>query len=432
MPRTADVIVIGGGPAGTAALWAIERLAPGTKTVLIEQSEHLGAGSSLASLESFRTCWPSRCLAALMQRSVDVFHHADTYLGAGAAAAIGIRENGYLFCAFDERQASALRADVAHLHTMGLSHIEYLDAREAAFRFGWLGPKLIAAKFDPVAGYLDSNALIHRYAQSARSARILLGVADVQIRVEQGCVTGVNTPDGLIASCAVLIAAGANSGAVARTAGVNLPVVLRPRQSFTTEWRHDSFPARAPLVIGAEPFPHVRPEAGSGAIFGWEYAWNSKHAGPRSRYGTNAAHDAILEPVYPAARLKDARFPSITLMLLAQQFGHRDGEGFASPRYLRGLHHNVGYYVYRDGTVAYRTDPDGTQHPYDSERALIDAYPGVEGLFLSVAHAGHGIMRSPAAGEIAASKILGLPVPDPVFSQFGIDVPWVESDENAL
>jgi cation diffusion facilitator CzcD-associated flavoprotein CzcO len=41
MPRTADVIVIGGGPAGTAALWAIERLAPGTKTVLIEQSDHL-------------------------------------------------------------------------------------------------------------------------------------------------------------------------------------------------------------------------------------------------------------------------------------------------------------------------------------------------------------------------------------------------------
>ena len=30
LPRTADVVIIGGGPAGTAALWAIDRLAPGT------------------------------------------------------------------------------------------------------------------------------------------------------------------------------------------------------------------------------------------------------------------------------------------------------------------------------------------------------------------------------------------------------------------
>jgi glycine/D-amino acid oxidase-like deaminating enzyme len=119
------VIVIGGGPAGTAALWGIERLAPGTKTVLIEKSDHLGAGSSLASLESFRTCWPSLCMARLMQRSVEVFHHADQYLGDEAARALGVKEQGYLFCAFNERQASRLKADVVRLHEVGLPHIEY-------------------------------------------------------------------------------------------------------------------------------------------------------------------------------------------------------------------------------------------------------------------------------------------------------------------
>src|SRR5258708_21715732 len=114
-PRTADVIVIGGGPAGTAALWAIERLAPGTKTVLIEKSEHLGAGSSLASLENFRTCWPSLCMARLMSRSADVFLNADDYLGEGAAQSIAIKQRGYVWCAFTERQAATLKADVAHL-----------------------------------------------------------------------------------------------------------------------------------------------------------------------------------------------------------------------------------------------------------------------------------------------------------------------------
>jgi glycine/D-amino acid oxidase-like deaminating enzyme len=51
---------------------------------------------------------------------------------------------------------------------------------------------------------------------------------------------------------------------------------------------------------------------------------------------------------------------------------------------------------------------------------------------MSVAHVGHGIMGSPAAGEIMACKLLGMPLPDPIFHEFGLDVPWVEYDENAL
>jgi hypothetical protein len=184
------------------------------------------------------------------------------------------------------------------------------------------------------------------------------------------------------------------------------------------------------MIIGAAPYPHVRPEARSGGIFGWEYSWHSKHAAPDR--GTNETHDAILEPVYPVEQLKDPRFPSIVLALLARQFGHREGEGFANSRYLRSIHHNIGYYVYRDSSTAYRTDAAGTKHFYESERAIIDAYPGIEGLFLSVAHVGHGIMSSPAAGEIVASKVLGQPLPDPIFSHFGIDTNWVEYDENAL
>lgn len=429
-PRTADVVVIGGGPAGTAALWAIEQLAPSTKTVLIEKSEHLGAGSSLASLENFRTCWPSLCMAKLMGRSTDVFLNADEYLGEGAAQAIAIKQRGYVWCAFNERQAAALKGDVAHLHGMGLSHIEYLDADEVAYRFGWLGPNVVAAKYDPTAGWLDSNALIHRFAQNARSAKILLGVKDVQVCVEGERVTGVKTPNGDIATPRVIVAAGAGSVAIARSAGVRLPVVLCPRQSFTTGWRHETFPDDGPTVIGAAPFPHVRPEAHSGAIFGWEYTWHNKHVG--AEYGSNETHDAILEPVYPVEQLKDARFPSIVLALMARQFGHKEGEGFANSRYLRSLHHNIGYYVYRDSSAAYRPGTDGTSHPYESERAIIDAWPGIEGLYISVAHVGHGIMSSPAAGEIVASKALGYPLPDPIFEQFGVNVPWVEHDENAL
>ncbi len=429
-PRSADVVIIGGGPAGTAALWAIERAAPGTKTVLIEQADRLGSGASTASLENFRTCWPAECLAAMMARSVDIFLHADETFGEEAAKSLAVKVRGYLFCAFTEHHAATLLADVDRLHSIGLTAIEYLDASEVAYRFGWVGPHVIAAKYDPTAGWLDSNGLIHAYAASVPSARILLGVPDVRLRIEGSRVTGVTMPDGEISAPRVVLAAGAGSVTVAKVSGLHLPLIVRPRQSFTTGWRHDPFPEDAPMLIGEAPFPHVRPEAQTGAIFGWEYTWCSRNFA--AEYGTNPAHDALLEPAYPVSQFKDPRFPSLTLALLARQFRHTDGAGFADGRYLRGLHHNAGYYVYRDDSVAYRTDEQGAKQPYDSERAIIDAYPDVEGLVVSVAHVGHGIMSSPAAGEIAAAHVLGLPLPDPLYAEFGFAAPWVAYDEGVL
>jgi glycine/D-amino acid oxidase-like deaminating enzyme len=428
-PATADVVVIGGGPAGVAALWAIERFAPGTRGVLLEQGDQLGSGSTLASLEAYRTCWPTVCLARQMRRSVEVFHDADAYLGEGATQSIALKEQGYVFCAFTERQAAGFRSDVARLHEVGVTHVEVLDGGEVAYRFPWLGPHVVGAKFDPVAGWLDSNALIHRYAKAAKAARIVFGIQQARIEVRQNRVRGVSTERGEIATPNVLIAAGAEARAVGRTAGVELPIVVIPRQSFTTGWRHPEFPANAPLVIGAAPHPHARPEAGSGAMFGWEYRWNTKRTPQADRPGV---HDSLIDPVCPVESLKDIRFPPVALALLARQFRHRDGEGFASPRYLSGIRHNIGYYVYRDSSSAYALDADGAPKPYESERAIIDAHPGVEGLYLSIAHAGHGIMTSPAAGEIAASLILRRALSDPSFADFGLNVPWVAHDAPVL
>lgn len=430
MPSTADVIIIGGGPAGTAALWAIDRLEPGIKTLLIEKSDRLGAGSSLASLESYRSCWPTSCMARQMARSIAVFQDADKYLGEGAAQSLALKQRGYLFCAFTPTQAAQLRAEVDWLHEIGLTHIEYLESNEIAYRFSWMGKRVIAAKFDPLAGWLDSNALIHRFAQNAQSAQILLGVEDTVICIERGCVTGVSTPYGPVSAPSVVLAAGAGSIAIGRTAGIELPLILRPRQSFTTGWRHSEIPEDSPMLIGAAPFPHMRPEAQTGAVFGWEYTWHNKVVQPRpSGYTPN---DALRVPVKALDPVKDPRFPSITLALLARQFGHPEGKGFGDSRYLRGIHHNIGYYVRRDGSAAFARDADGNRIPYESERAIIDAHPDVEGLFLSVAHVGHGIMSAPAAGEIVASKVLGLPPPDPVYADFGYDVHWVAHDRRTL
>ena len=364
-----------------------------------------------------------------MQRSVNVIMNADNEIGAGAKEAIHARQRGYLWCAFDERDAATLHADVKHLQSMDMGHIAYLDSDEVAYRYGWLGRNVVAAKHDPTAGWLDSNALV-QHLIAASVAQVLLDAGEVKLLTENGKVTGVDTAAGTIAAPIVLLAAGAWSIGIAATAGLTLPIVIRPRQSFTTGWRHEAFPDDAPTLISSAPFPHVRPEAQSGAIFGWEYHWHHKHA-PSSVHAADF-DDALTAPVAAVDTLKDPRFPSLTLALMARQFGHAHGEGFSDSRYLRNLRHNIGYYVYRNAEAAYRTADDGSHIPYDSERAILDKHPDVEGLYLSIAHVGHGIMSAPAGGEVIARKILDLPPIAELDEGFALKTTWVAYDENAL
>jgi hypothetical protein len=171
----------------------------------------------------------------------------------------------------------------------------------------------------------------------------------------------------------------------------------------------------------------VRPEAQTGAIFGWEYSWNDK----KRRAPGEKAERELIDPVYPTDLWKDPRFPSMLLALFARQFGHTSG-GFASGQYLRGVDHRAGYYVYRDESAAYEVGTNGEHIPYESQRAILDEHPDVAGLFLSIAHVGHGIMSAPAAGEIIASKVLRQPLPDPVYADFGYSVHFVEHDSSGL
>lgn len=412
---TADVIVIGGGQAGPAACWALERADPTLTITLLEANAQLAGGASTASMENFRTAWVPQCIAQQTQRSLDVFRHADDTLGEGAADAINVRQRGYLWLAMDDAEAVALRASVDLLHRWGIHHARYLDADTLRREYPWLPPHVVAAKHDPQAGWLNSDALANRFARTTRHTRFALDTVAREIVVKGDRVQGVLTSRGFITAPTVVLAAGPHTRALGRTAGIDIPVVCIPRQSFLTPFRDALIPADAPVVISRRPYAHFRPE-GEGLLFAWSYAWRGQEDG--------RPVTALTRPQWPIERLKDPRFPEATLTVLARQFRPADGTGFRDPRYLsRRIAHQIGYYVYRTGV----TNAEG--HVWRSERAIIDRWPDIEGLFLSTAHAGHGIMTAPAAAEILAALVVGREPALPLWRDFGLAAASVPYEE---
>ncbi|MCW5853974.1 MAG: FAD-binding oxidoreductase [Anaerolineae bacterium] len=419
-----DVIIIGGGQAGPAVAWALERADPTVSITLVEDHDQLAAGASTASMENFRTAWVPQCIAEQMRWSVRLFLDPDHYLREGAAEGLGVRRNGYLWLAMDDAEAAALRESVALLHSWGIEHAQFLSGDEVRYRFPWLPPHITGAKWDPLAGWLNSDFLAHRFVAQTRRTRRRMGARVRRILTEGGRVAGVETDRERLSAPVVVIAAGPGSRVLGRTAHADIPVFCIPRQSFRTPYRQPSIPASAPLVISRRPYAHFRPD-GDGLLFAWSYRWmkgdNEPPAGAEPIDGWTPGY---VRPIWPIEPLRDPRFPEATLYLLGKQFRQREGEGFRDPRYLtRRIGHQIGYYVYREPVV------DAVGHLIRSERAILDRWPGLDGLFVCTAHAGHGIMTAPAVGEIMAGLILGRPPRIPLWEQFGLGVQSVPYEE---
>lgn len=404
----ADVVIIGGGEIGPATAAALEDLEPTVSSVVLETNDTLAGGASTASAEAFRIGWTPESIARQMLYSIRRFEDPDTYFAKGAAARLNVRQRGYLYLG-QEDDIPLLQKTAALMRLWGLSGIEFLDENNLHREFPWIPGHFAGARIDRRAGWLDSNALAMLHAEKTRHARFLLETPAIEIVVQSGEVKGVKTPRGMIYSPNVLIAAGPGSRAIGQTAGIDLPVVCIPRQTFTTSYRHGGIPENSPFII-APHHQYFRPE-GAGLLLGWAY---------ERRFSENGTHSTSLtEPVFPVRNLVDPRHPSMQMELLARQFHHAPGSGFHDPRYLRGVKLNIGYYVYRQET--YKGEP------VRSERAIIDE-TDVKGLFISVAHAGHGIMTAPAAAHIAASHITGMTPDLLLFEDFRLHVPVVDHE----
>jgi sarcosine oxidase subunit beta len=385
LPTSADIVIIGGGIVGAATAFFLSK--QGREPLLIERSNTLATQTTSVSAHAIRCQFSEPENIAQMSESLRIYETFRDVIG-DPAVQIDLIQNGYLFASTDPADVPAFRARVARQQELGVADVEFLTGEEIRYRFPWVSEQVVVGSFRAADGWIDSIAAANEFV-NASGAGVHFGSSVHQIDVKDGAVVGVTTDAGMIATNAVVLAAGPFSRDLSPDP---LPVALWRRHRLVID-ADTRIPQTAPMTIDANTGAHWRPHRG-GALLAWAQPETDRPAEwPVER--DPAWLDLILRSDRGVSRL--APFwsevePSVTE---------------ANSLFTAGL---------------YTVTPD--------HKPLI-GQSRTEGLFLNTGYSGHGIMGSPSGSRLLADLVAGTVSPadnpfDPARFAAGTKPPDVE------
>ncbi len=249
MRETADLVVVG---AGTVGGWAsCFAKADGAGRVVVLERDTAGQGASSRASGVVRAQGGTPATVRLGQWSLDFYNRQRELLGTDS----GFRELGYIILAVTQRDVREGLKRVAMQREAELD-VRWLDATEAVRVNPTLAPEghrggsYVATDgcIDPPRNVRAYSLAMERTGVELRERTPFLGV-----RTSGGRVSGVETPDGVIATERVILTGGPTLRAVGKLIGVRIPVGGARHQVALSE-PHPAFQVdRLPMVfdIGA-------------------------------------------------------------------------------------------------------------------------------------------------------------------------------------
>lgn len=354
IPRTADVVVIGAGIVGCSAAYHLAAAGAG-HVVLLERADAVGRGSTGACAGGFRHQFTTEVNVRLSQASVPLILGFEGTHGIP----VGIDRDGYLFLVRDETTWAAFRTAVEHQRRWGVE-VEVVDADAVRELIpGVAVDDLVGATFGPSDGIADPGALTQGYAAIARDAgtRVVTDTTVTAIEPAGGVTIDVHTPAGVIHAGAVVLTAGAWSGPLAATAGIDVPIAPVPRTILTTG-AFPGVPDRRTLVIDMPSTFYFHREA-DGVLFGMGGA-------DVETFDTSVDEGYVADHLLPRAL---EVFPPLAAAGIRSRWA--------------GL---------------YEMTPD--RHP------IVGPTP-VDGLWIAAGFSGHGFQHGPIVGKLLAELLVG-------------------------
>jgi len=357
-PRTADVIIIGGGVTGASTAFHLTRC--GITDVVVVDKGTLASGGTGKSSACVRQHYSTPETCRMIRYSLEFFQRFAEHTDG---ASCGFRHTGYLL-GVDERMRLPMEASVALQRSVGIDTrlISPADMREIEPRLR--ADDWVAGCYEPASGYCNPVETAQGFARAARAAgaRVLEDTAVTGLLVEGERVRGVQTAAGPISAPVVVNAAGLWSAGVAAMAGVDLPIhVCRHKISIVLWPETERRPH--PMVYDFVTNIYTRPEMGEHILVGGLDAEESQDSADPDAYREGVSLDESTDAL---ARVSH-RFP-----VLAE--GH----------------------IARGYAGCFDVSPDW--HP------VLDRV-GPEGYHVAAGFSGHGFKLSPAVGHMMATLI---------------------------
>jgi len=358
LPRSADVVVIGGGVVGLSTAFQLAKR--GARDVIVLERKHLGAGASGKSGALVRCHYANIPEARLTHESLNIFRNWDEEVGVGSP---GFSPVGFIQVVAPEH-VHRLKQNVADQKSIGID-TRVIDRDELHEIEPFIATHdLTHAAYEPGSGYADPNGTLQGFAGAARNlaVRIFEETPVTGIQTASGRVTTVETISGSIATDTVVVAAGSWADRLLTPLGVDFNLEPVRTQVVLFRWPALMESRGHRVVIDTINHSWMRPEGAKCTLIGAE------------RSVVTADPDTLDESV-------DARTIPVSQRALAARY----------PLFERA--------IMRGGwSGTYMRSPDG--HP------IIDAIDGISGLWVMTGDSGTSFKTSPAIGICLAEWIL--------------------------
>jgi sarcosine oxidase subunit beta len=357
MSATAEVVIVGGGIVGASIAWHLTS-AGCRNVVILERETQPGTGSTGKSMGGVRAQFSLSADIRMSLYSIQVFRDFEELTGHPS----GYRPQGYLFAATEPRHLEYLRANHARQVAEGVRDARLISREEIVAIVPQLrSDDILGGSFCGSDGSVDPYSVLTGYLKRAteQGAHLVREARVIGFDVDRQGIARVRTAKDTFATRTVVNAAGAWAAEVAAVAGVRLPVEPLRRMLVPTE-PFDHISHGVPMTVDMSTGFHFRPEG-----LGFLMAWNDPAETPGFKLNVDRA---FIEKILVLAADRVPVF----------------AEAEVNPsRAWAGL---------------YEVTPD--HHP------ILGPVPGVPGLYLANGFSGHGVMHSPATGEIVADLIL--------------------------
>lgn len=222
MKRTAEVVIIGGGIAGTSIAFYLSQM--GVNDVILLERDSL-ASAATGNTEGFvRMHHTNPWDASMALKGWEVYSNWSEIIGGYC----GFIKTGYLLLV-GQRDLANLHSNIEMLKGLGINTGAITPNELRKMQPFLFLDDVAGAAYEPEAGYADGTLSVNSLSDRIRESGVIIEQSSIVtgITASNNKIDGVLVGGEKISASIVVIAAGAWSGLLTKTIGVNIPIEAR-------------------------------------------------------------------------------------------------------------------------------------------------------------------------------------------------------------